>query len=237
MNTDEEQLDQFLQKAVEPPTQDKTPDPTSDDEIVAQKARASKAPTATSVLQNKTVLSETQLEARIAQTLRKYPNIDEGELRQQLSADLKVKGELTEADYVKTVDAFLAEDDQPMTPDAPTLSPPPFVANGISGAQQKVSQVADWASSLSTPGGVGMLIFALLFFIWVIVPVSNGQTRLQLLWGIITGQVGFRQDIQSAEDASGGSADFGNGGGASANFGGGSLPYTDTLSIISFEVD
>lgn len=237
MNTDEQQLDQFLQKATEPPTEDKTPDPTSDEEIVAQKARASKAPTATSVLQNKTVLSEAQLETRIAQTLRKYPNIDESELREQLAATLKSKGELSEADYVKTIDAFLAEDDQPVQPEGPALSPPPFVANGISSAGQKVSQVADWASSLSTPGGVGMLIFALLFFIWVIVPVSNGQTRLQLLWGIITGQVGFRQDIQSAEDASGGSADFGNGGGGSANFGGGGYPYTDTLSIISFEVD
>jgi hypothetical protein len=46
----------------------------------------------------------------------------------------------------------------------------------------------DQLAALPTPGGVGLLVFALIFFVWAIVPVSSGgQTRLQLLWLTLTG--------------------------------------------------
>jgi len=79
--------------------------------------------------------------------------------------------------------------------------PPPFIQDSLTAAGNRARATADWMSGLKTPGGVGFLVFVLVFFVWVVVPVNDtGQTRLQLLWGVLTGQVGFSQAIQQQRD-------------------------------------
>lgn len=68
-------------------------------------------------------------------------------------------------------------------------------------------RTSNWLSSAPTPGGIGMLLLALLFFLWVIVPVNAaGDTRMKLLWYTLIGRTQFTESTQ----VSGGSADFGN---------------------------
>lgn len=50
--------------------------------------------------------------------------------------------------------------------------------------KQAVQRVA----ALPTPGGLGLIILALVFFVFVIVPVNaNGDTRFALIWRALTG--------------------------------------------------
>lgn len=68
-------------------------------------------------------------------------------------------------------------------------------------------RTSNWISSAPTPGGIGVLVLALLFFLWAIIPVNAaGDTRLKLLWYTLIGRTQFTADTQT----SGGSADFGN---------------------------
>lgn len=68
-------------------------------------------------------------------------------------------------------------------------------------------RTSNWLASAPTPGGIGVLILALLFFLWAIVPVNAaGDTRLKLLWYTLIGRTQFTEDTQVA----GGSADFNN---------------------------
>lgn len=67
-------------------------------------------------------------------------------------------------------------------------------------------RTSNWLSSAPTPGGIGMLVLALLFFLWAIIPVNSaGDTRLKLLWYTLIGRTQFTESTQIA----GGSADFG----------------------------
>jgi hypothetical protein len=70
-----------------------------------------------------------------------------------------------------------------------------------------VRQATNWLGSAPTPGGIGALLLALLFFLWVIVPVNEqGDTRLKLLWYTLIG----RTRIKPEYGAEGGGADFDN---------------------------
>jgi hypothetical protein len=69
-------------------------------------------------------------------------------------------------------------------------------------------RTSNWIASAPTPGGIGVLVLALLFFLWAIVPVNAaGDTRLKLLWYTLIGRTQFTESTQVA----GGSADFDNG--------------------------
>jgi hypothetical protein len=205
MDEDEQQLEAFIAKSKasqgdQAPANDNAA-PT-DEEQVERKARESGKPSAATVLQKKSLLSETALEKRISETLHKHPELDEQALRRRIATTLEAQNdELSEADYNRIVDQLLTNEQQRETQEqAPAITPPPLVTGGAQAAQQKLQQAADWASGLATPGGVGMLVFVLIFFIWVIVPVgANGKTRLQLLWGVLTGQMSLAPQYQQAE--------------------------------------
>jgi hypothetical protein len=44
------------------------------------------------------------------------------------------------------------------------------------------------AAKLPTPGGIGLVLLCLLFFIFAVVPVNNGLTRAQLMYLSLTGK-------------------------------------------------
>jgi hypothetical protein len=55
--------------------------------------------------------------------------------------------------------------------------------------QNRVYQARDWAAQQPTPGGIGVLVFALIVLVFAVVPTSpDGKTRLGLLWASITGR-------------------------------------------------
>jgi hypothetical protein len=54
--------------------------------------------------------------------------------------------------------------------------------------------------NLPTPGGISFLLFFILFILFAIKPVSNGMTRLGLMWAALRGEA-------SLGDSSGGSLD------------------------------
>jgi hypothetical protein len=98
---------------------------------------------------------------------------------------------------------------------------------------------ANWLASAPTPGGVGVLLLALLMFLWIIVPANeSGDTRAKLLWYTLTGRTKLKQQYETAENAaaaSGGGADFGDSTGGTGN---GTVTIAPGASIIlsPFEV-
>lgn len=74
--------------------------------------------------------------------------------------------------------------------------------NGISAISDKLTS---WADAVPTPGGIGLLLFAIFFLIWAIVPVNGDKTRLQLLWLTLTG----RTRMAASPDAGGTYTDTG----------------------------
>lgn len=75
-------------------------------------------------------------------------------------------------------------------------------------------RVSDWADRMPTPGGIGVLLLAIFFLLWAVVPVnrSDGKqhTRLELLWLTLTGRTKM---AQAPEGGVGGGAMGGVGGG------------------------
>lgn len=63
------------------------------------------------------------------------------------------------------------------------------IANVV-GAETKLAadRTVAWAEGLPTPGGIMALVLILIFFIWAVVPVNNGLTRMQLLYLTLTGK-------------------------------------------------
>lgn len=55
-------------------------------------------------------------------------------------------------------------------------------------AQEQGEKVTNWASGLSTPGGIIAMVVILLLIVWILVPVNNGMTRLQLLYMTLIGR-------------------------------------------------
>lgn len=59
-------------------------------------------------------------------------------------------------------------------------------------------------SNLPMPGGIGMLVFALVVFLFIIAPVNGTKTRMELIWLVITGAYKLPSNdnaIQAAENA------------------------------------
>lgn len=200
---DEKILDDYIAKTTEQPEiEEKEP---TEEEVVEQKAREGR-PTPKSVLQKRTELNEVQLDKEMDSFLNKNAGkIDEEKFRADVAAKLEEKGYISKADLASIEERHLAayessqmQESQPV----PIVSPPPLVSNSLDAAKEQAGRAADWASSLKTPGGIGVLLMVLFFFLWVIVPVSNGKTRMRLLWGVLTGQVQFRSDIVSEEENS-----------------------------------
>lgn len=68
--------------------------------------------------------------------------------------------------------------------------PSPGAFGPLGPAGERVRTAYLRTAGLPTPGGVGMLIFALVVFGFAIIAVGpNGETRLQLIWGTVTGTV------------------------------------------------
>lgn len=245
MMDDEQQIDSYLAQTAEPQTEVLSNREPTDEEVVEKKARENTKPTPQTIRQRRTVLSEQQLEDRILATVRKYPLIDEIELRERVSAYLEEIDEITEGAYARIVDRLLKEQEKAEKEGQPAksaqqkraFSPDLALQNGVRAAQDKATRVADWAGSLATPGGVGFLVAVLLFFVWLIVPVSNGKTRMQLLWGVLTGQTEFRA-------VEGAGADTSTEGGAGTSFSGDGGDIANSTAIMpmtpyipNFDVD
>jgi hypothetical protein len=67
----------------------------------------------------------------------------------------------------------------------------------VTGAVDRVASVTnparDFMARQPTPGGVGMLVFVLIFLSFALIPVSpQGRTRLMLLWSMLTGRTQCR---------------------------------------------
>jgi len=248
---DEEQLDNFIAKTTQ--AEEPTTQPQTDEEIVEKQARGK--PTKTTVLQRRTELDEAKLERRIEQILaRNAGKIDEADLRERIAEKIDANGRVTEADLVLIRDSLLREYDAAQEAAEAEENKPlqEQIADSVVGKkpifrgkqptadklQKNLHSMADWATGLKTPGGVGILVFALLFFIWVIVPVSNGQTRLQLLWQVLTGQADFRQDVvQQEEQAVSQSEESAYGGQAIGDYGSGGIGGGTIVQFPSFEVE
>lgn len=56
-------------------------------------------------------------------------------------------------------------------------------------ASRKAAQGSDWLAALPTPGGIGLLLLAIILILWTLIPTKSGYTRLQLLWMVIHDQV------------------------------------------------
>lgn len=205
MTEDEKIIDEFNARTDEQATEPETgpEQPPTDEQIVEQQAR--NKPTAATVLQKKTQLSEEKLEQRIDQILAKNAGkISEAELRARVANTLEHKDAISEADLIQIQDALLREYDAKKAEEesnqAPTVQPPAVLGQqaAIIGAQ--ASRWADAAAALKTPGGIGLLIGVLMFMIWVMVPTSSGLTRLQLLWAVITGQAQWSPQVQQTEE-------------------------------------
>lgn len=115
-----------------------------------------------------------------------------------------------------------------------------ILSNSLDAPAVLTRRGANWIASAPTPGGVGVLILALLMFLWIIVPVNeSGDTRAKLLWYTLTGRTKLKQQYETAENAaaaSGGDAAFGDS--ASGGTGNGTVTITPGASIIlsPFEV-
>lgn len=205
---EEQKIDDFLDQAAaanaqpdEQQQQDaQTATKPTDEDIVELEARSGK-PTPKTVLQKRTELSEERLEKRIEQISARYAGkIDEAELRAKIAVKLDQNDRISEADLVQIQDQLLREHDQKQQRERAVAFEPPFALSGLANStKNRLNSFADRISALSTPGGIGILIAALILMVWIMIPTPSGQTRMQLLWCIITGQVSFDSEVQTAE--------------------------------------
>lgn len=90
----------------------------------------------------------------------------------------------------------------------PAFQAPKSITDTVEGASRTADTVGGWLKGLPTPGGIGAILLTLLFFVWVIVPVNEkGDTRFRMLWGVLTGQYGFKADYIATTGPTG--SDFG----------------------------
>lgn len=81
----------------------------------------------------------------------------------------------------------------------PATKPGPVPLAPVGPLRDSVRRAYVRAASLPTPGDLGPLLFALIIFGMAIIPVGpNGETRLQLLWGTVTGAVTIPGNDQGA---------------------------------------
>jgi|SRR5271157_1977182 len=202
MIEDEKIIDEFNSRAAET---EEAPDPEqkpTDEQIVEKQARG-KA-TAATVLQKRTTLSEGKLEQRIDQILTKNAGkIDESDLRARVAQVLEQKDVISEADLIQIQDSLLREYDAKKAAEAqPELGfqPPAAAKEAADAIGARFSKWTDAASSLKTPGGIGLLVGVLIFMVWVMIPTASGKTRLQILWAVITGQAQWAPKIAQEEN-------------------------------------
>lgn len=63
------------------------------------------------------------------------------------------------------------------------------IAHEVSGSTQALAnRLTTWAASLPTPGGILLMLFIIIAFLWAVVPVNNGLTRAQLFYLTLTGK-------------------------------------------------
>lgn len=98
------------------------------------------------------------------------------------------------------------------------------VSNLVERADIVGSRLENWASNIATPGGIGVLLFAIFLILWAVIPVNGGHTRAQLFWLTITG----RTRMSDTPDAGGTYTDpaaspSSGATGASGNFGSGGV--------------
>lgn len=57
--------------------------------------------------------------------------------------------------------------------------------------------------NLPTPGGIGLLLLIVIVLLFAIVPMNaNGQTRLQLMWSVLSGKAQFVSTAQQSASPS-----------------------------------
>lgn len=87
----------------------------------------------------------------------------------------------------------------------PQVTPPPGLQSIMSVLAHNTAKASDWLASRPTPGGIGAMLIAIFFFLWVIIPVnSQGYTRAYLLWLTLTGRTTLQgaQTLQPSEGPS-----------------------------------
>ncbi len=62
------------------------------------------------------------------------------------------------------------------------------VGQAVTAARPALEAFQDWVANRPTPGGVSGLATALVFLLFVLVPATNGFTRLHLVWLTMTGR-------------------------------------------------
>jgi hypothetical protein len=75
-------------------------------------------------------------------------------------------------------DADADETPPPLHPNAAAQ----FADRWTAGVQPSFDRLAAWADTLPTPGGIGLLLIVIGFFLFAIVPVNGTQTRLSLIF-------------------------------------------------------
>lgn len=81
---------------------------------------------------------------------------------------------------------------------SPGASPGTPSSAALSDLQQSLANagasLTEKVGGLETPGGIGLLLFALFVLLWMIVPVNGGHTRFGLLYLTLTGQTYLPDD-------------------------------------------
>lgn len=66
------------------------------------------------------------------------------------------------------------------------------LSNVASGVAQDTKEAGErlfnWAEALPTPGGIALLLIVALVFVWAVVPVNGGLTRMQLAYLTLMGK-------------------------------------------------
>lgn len=92
------------------------------------------------------------------------------------------------------------------------------------------NRLEQWAESVPTPGGIGILLALIFLFLWAIVPVNGKHTRAELLWLTLTGRTQMASAPDAGTDTGSTSIGTGSGGFGSGGFSNpilGSLPIRD----------
>lgn len=135
--------------------------------------------------------------------------------RQSLS-DLAGEARLDAADRAAGTDTDATRPPAPAPAPSPTPAPPHPPDNGGAepaglgrlaqrlGGQRIPTTGAGTVARLANlpmPGGIGMLVFALVVFLFIIVPVNGTKTRMELIWLVLTGAYKLPGDVSAQEDA------------------------------------
>lgn len=146
-------------------------------------------PETTKVIEDKTVVSSKEADK---ETVKTNQEVIKEKAEETKEVRAKRKAEEEEAKQQEEENATLLEQGKLLGEE---------LQQGIKSGSQPAR---DWLSALPTPGGIGMLLLALLFFMLVIIPVNaNGDTRLKLLWKTITGQTYLADKIDNSSTKQG----------------------------------